>query len=116
MSALFVIAYEDLATADQVRDKLLSLNREHLVELEDVVVVERRASDGKRCTRTRRRRSPPDRGPSGHATARPSALPCEGRAVVCGDRDRIRTGVTRVAVEPLSLSGTRSCVVATSRP
>ncbi|WP_406450627.1 DUF1269 domain-containing protein [Streptomyces sp. NBC_00876] len=47
MSNLFVIAYEDLATADQVRDKLLSLNREHLVELEDVVVVERRASDGK---------------------------------------------------------------------
>ncbi|MEV7239504.1 DUF1269 domain-containing protein [Streptomyces sp. NPDC051020] len=47
MSNLFVIAYDDLATADQVRDKLLSMNREHLVELEDVVVVERRAKDGK---------------------------------------------------------------------
>ncbi|MEE4489346.1 DUF1269 domain-containing protein [Streptomyces sp. BE230] len=47
MSNLFAIAYDDLATADEVRDKLLSLNREHLVELEDVVVVERRASDGK---------------------------------------------------------------------
>ncbi|RPK56719.1 MULTISPECIES: DUF1269 domain-containing protein [unclassified Streptomyces] len=47
MSNLFVIAYDDLATADQVRDKLLSMNREHLVELEDVVVVERREKDGK---------------------------------------------------------------------
>ncbi|MFF8912195.1 DUF1269 domain-containing protein [Streptomyces sp. NPDC015032] len=47
MSNLFVIAYDDLATADQVRDKLLSMNREHLVDLEDVVVVERREKDGK---------------------------------------------------------------------
>ncbi|MGW1406478.1 DUF1269 domain-containing protein [Streptomyces sp. NPDC002403] len=47
MSNLFVIAYDDLATADQVRDKLLSMNREHLVELEDIVVVERREKDGK---------------------------------------------------------------------
>ncbi|MFJ7492340.1 DUF1269 domain-containing protein [Streptomyces sp. NPDC097727] len=47
MSNLFVIAYDDLATADQVRDKLLSMNREHLIELEDVVVVERREKDGK---------------------------------------------------------------------
>ncbi|MFH8472787.1 DUF1269 domain-containing protein [Streptomyces sp. NPDC018000] len=47
MSNLFVIAYDDLATADRVRDKMLSMNREHLVELEDIVVVERRAKDGK---------------------------------------------------------------------
>ncbi|MFJ9676521.1 DUF1269 domain-containing protein [Streptomyces sp. NPDC101194] len=47
MSNLFVIAYDDLATADQVRDKLLSMNREHLIDLEDVVVVERREKDGK---------------------------------------------------------------------
>ncbi|MEW2488654.1 DUF1269 domain-containing protein [Streptomyces sp. NPDC048411] len=47
MSNLFVIAYDDLATANQVRDKLLSMNREHLVELEDIVVVERREKDGK---------------------------------------------------------------------
>ncbi|MFC9622204.1 DUF1269 domain-containing protein [Streptomyces sp. NPDC056930] len=47
MSNLFVIAYDDLATADRVRDKLLSMNREHLIELEDVVVVERREKDGK---------------------------------------------------------------------
>ncbi|MYT70671.1 MULTISPECIES: DUF1269 domain-containing protein [unclassified Streptomyces] len=47
MSNLFVVAYNDLATANQVRDKVLSLTREHLVELEDIVVVERRESDGK---------------------------------------------------------------------
>lgn len=47
MSNLFVVAYDDLATAQQVRDKLLSMNREHLVELDDIVVVERRAKDGK---------------------------------------------------------------------
>ncbi|MFJ8824989.1 DUF1269 domain-containing protein [Streptomyces sp. NPDC102467] len=46
MSNLFVVAYDDLATADQVRDKLLSMSKEHLVELEDIVVVERRESDG----------------------------------------------------------------------
>ncbi|MEU6842731.1 DUF1269 domain-containing protein [Streptomyces sp. NPDC046716] len=47
MSNLFVVAYNDLATANQVRDKVLSMTREHLVELEDIVVVERRESDGK---------------------------------------------------------------------
>ncbi|MFD6420253.1 DUF1269 domain-containing protein [Streptomyces sp. NPDC060194] len=47
MSNLFVVAYDDLATAQQVRDKLLSMNTEHLVELEDIVVVERREKDGK---------------------------------------------------------------------
>lgn len=46
MSNLFVVAYNDLATANQVRDKVLSMTKEHLVELEDVVVVERR-DDGK---------------------------------------------------------------------
>jgi uncharacterized membrane protein len=47
MSNLFVVAYNDLATANQVREKLFAMNREHLVELEDAVVVERRESDGK---------------------------------------------------------------------
>ncbi|MEV0227193.1 DUF1269 domain-containing protein [Streptomyces sp. NPDC050704] len=42
MSNLFVVAYDDLATANQVRDKLFALSKEHLVELEDAVVVERR--------------------------------------------------------------------------
>jgi uncharacterized membrane protein len=46
MSNLFVVAYDDLATADQVRDKLLELSKQHLVELEDAVVVERR-DDGR---------------------------------------------------------------------
>ncbi|WP_425834688.1 DUF1269 domain-containing protein [Streptomyces fractus] len=47
MSNLFVVAYNDLATADQVRNRLLEMSKEHLVELEDIVVVERRESDGK---------------------------------------------------------------------
>lgn len=46
MSDLFVVAYDDLATANQVREKLIELSKQHLVELEDVVVVERR-EDGK---------------------------------------------------------------------
>ncbi|MGW6402280.1 DUF1269 domain-containing protein [Streptomyces sp. NPDC055134] len=46
MSNLFVVAYEDLATANQVREKMLDLTKQHLVELEDIVVVERR-EDGK---------------------------------------------------------------------
>ncbi|MEU6271433.1 DUF1269 domain-containing protein [Streptomyces populi] len=46
MSNLFVIAYEDVATASQVRDKLFELSKQHLVELEDAVVVER-SEDGK---------------------------------------------------------------------
>ncbi|MFI6338183.1 DUF1269 domain-containing protein [Streptomyces sp. NPDC050535] len=46
MSNLFVVAYDDLATANQVRAKLFELSKEHLVELEDAVVVERR-EDGR---------------------------------------------------------------------
>ncbi|MGW3492841.1 DUF1269 domain-containing protein [Streptomyces sp. NPDC001020] len=46
MSNLFVVAYNELATANQVREKLFELSREHLVDLEDAVVVERR-EDGK---------------------------------------------------------------------
>ncbi|MGW1724683.1 DUF1269 domain-containing protein [Streptomyces sp. NPDC002306] len=46
MSNLFVVAYDDLATANQVREKLFELSKQHLVELEDAVVVERHA-DGK---------------------------------------------------------------------
>ncbi|WP_409472531.1 DUF1269 domain-containing protein [Streptomyces sp. HC307] len=46
MSNLFVVAYNDLATAEQVRQKLFDLSKQHLVELEDAVVVERR-EDGK---------------------------------------------------------------------
>ncbi|MGV9456051.1 DUF1269 domain-containing protein [Streptomyces sp. NPDC003635] len=46
MSDLFVIAYNDVATANQVREKLFELSKQHLVELEDAVVVERH-QDGK---------------------------------------------------------------------
>jgi uncharacterized membrane protein len=46
MSNLFVIAYDDVATASQVRDKLFELSKQHLVELEDAVVVER-SEDGR---------------------------------------------------------------------
>ncbi|MER5192834.1 DUF1269 domain-containing protein [Streptomyces sp. NPDC002755] len=46
MSNLFVVAYDDLATANQVREKLFELSKEHLVELEDAVVVERRGDGG----------------------------------------------------------------------
>ncbi|WP_067477458.1 DUF1269 domain-containing protein [Actinomadura hibisca] len=46
MSDLIAIAYDDLATAQQARDKLVQLQKEHVIELEDVVVVERK-DDGK---------------------------------------------------------------------
>ncbi len=46
MSDLFVIAYNDVDTANQVREKLFELSKQHLVELEDAVVVERH-QDGK---------------------------------------------------------------------
>ncbi len=39
MSDLVVIAYDDESTAYQVRDKLASLTKEHVIELEDLVVV-----------------------------------------------------------------------------
>ncbi|WP_354642015.1 DUF1269 domain-containing protein [Kitasatospora camelliae] len=47
MSNLFVIAYPDLVTAQQVREELISLQKQKLIDLEDIVVVERRAGDGK---------------------------------------------------------------------
>jgi uncharacterized membrane protein len=46
MSELIVIAYDDEQKAEQVRWKLLSLQKEHLVDLEDAVVVTR-GKDGK---------------------------------------------------------------------
>ncbi|MER6950248.1 DUF1269 domain-containing protein [Nonomuraea sp. NPDC000554] len=46
MSHLIAIAYPDVATANQVRDKLFGLQKENLIQLEDVAVVERRP-DGK---------------------------------------------------------------------
>jgi uncharacterized membrane protein len=42
MSDLFAIAYNDLGSALQVRQKLLDLQKERLIDLEDALVVERR--------------------------------------------------------------------------
>ena len=46
MSTLVAIAYPDVQTAEQVRAELIEATKEHLVALEDAVVVEHRA-DGK---------------------------------------------------------------------
>lgn len=45
MSNLFVVGYNDLATANEVRDRLLQMQKEEIIELDDVVVAENR--DGK---------------------------------------------------------------------
>ena len=46
MSTLVAIAYPDMATAEQVRAELVQATKEHLITLEDAVVVEHRP-DGK---------------------------------------------------------------------
>lgn len=43
MSDLYVIGYPDASTASEVRDRVLQLQRERLLELDDIVVVENRA-------------------------------------------------------------------------
>jgi uncharacterized membrane protein len=46
MSNLVAIAYPDFATAERVREELVQASKEHLVELEDAVIVEH-GPDGK---------------------------------------------------------------------
>ena len=46
MSTLVAIAYPDVQTAEQVRQELIAATKEHLLSLEDAVVVEHQA-DGK---------------------------------------------------------------------
>jgi len=46
MSTLIAVAYDDVNTAKTVRDKLFQLQTQHLITLEDAVVVERK-QDGK---------------------------------------------------------------------
>jgi uncharacterized membrane protein len=46
MSDLIAVAYPDRATAEKVRDELARLTREHVIEIEDAVVVAREP-DGK---------------------------------------------------------------------
>ena len=43
MSTLAAIAYPDLATAEKVRQELIAATKEHLVRLEDAVIVEHQA-------------------------------------------------------------------------
>jgi uncharacterized membrane protein len=44
MSDLIAVAYPDQATAEQVRGELVRLTREHVIEIEDAVVVTREAN------------------------------------------------------------------------
>jgi uncharacterized membrane protein len=46
MSDLIAVAYPDRATAEKVRDELVRLTREHVIEIEDAVVATREG-DGK---------------------------------------------------------------------
>jgi uncharacterized membrane protein len=46
MSTLAAVAYPDFATAERVRQELIEATKEHLVQLEDAVIVEHR-EDGK---------------------------------------------------------------------
>lgn len=45
MSHLVAIAYPDVATATEVRNRLMEMQRENLIQLDDVIVVEKRADD-----------------------------------------------------------------------
>ncbi|MBT2206471.1 MULTISPECIES: DUF1269 domain-containing protein [Actinomadura] len=42
MSDLIAVAYDDLPAAERARDKLVQLQKEHVIELADLVVVERK--------------------------------------------------------------------------
>jgi uncharacterized membrane protein len=44
MSTLVAIAYPDFATAEKVREELIEATKEHLVQLEDAVIVEHQAN------------------------------------------------------------------------
>jgi uncharacterized membrane protein len=45
MSHLVAIAYPDVATANEARDRLVEMQRDNMVQLEDAVVVEKRLDD-----------------------------------------------------------------------
>ena len=64
MSDLIAVAYPDKNTAEQVRDRLLRLTAEHVIELEDAVVVDR-DENGK--IKLHQVRSPAARGAMGGA-------------------------------------------------
>jgi uncharacterized membrane protein len=64
MSTLVAIAYPDADTADRVRQELIQATKEHLVDLEDAVVIEHQA-DGK--IKLRQAMSPAGAGAAGGA-------------------------------------------------
>jgi uncharacterized membrane protein len=64
MSRLVAIAYPDAATAEQVRNELVQATKEHLIQLEDAVVVEHQP-DGK--IKLRQAQSPAAMGAAGGA-------------------------------------------------
>jgi uncharacterized membrane protein len=64
MSDLIAVAYDDRATAETVRDELAQLTREHVIEIEDAVVVTREP-DGK--VKLHQAVSPAGRGAAGGA-------------------------------------------------
>lgn len=64
MSTLVAIAYPDAETAERVRQELLQATKEHLIELEDAVVVEHQP-DGK--IKLRQAMSPSGAGAAGGA-------------------------------------------------
>lgn len=64
MSEIIAVAYDDLQTARQARDKMIEMAKEHVIALDDVVVVERR-DDGK--IKLHQLESPTARGAAGGA-------------------------------------------------
>jgi uncharacterized membrane protein len=58
MSDLIAVAYDDRATAEKVRDELARLTREHVIEIEDAVVVTREPTARSSSTRPATRPGP----------------------------------------------------------
>ena len=104
MSTLVAIAYPDADTAERVRGELIQATKEHLLTLEDAVVVVHQP-DGKiklhQATQHGRRRRGRRRD-----VGRPDRSPVPGAAVRHGDRRGDRRG--RRARRPTSASTTTS--------
>jgi uncharacterized membrane protein len=64
MSDLIAVAYDDRETAERVRGELIQLTREHVIEIEDAVVVTR---DGKGKVKLHQTVSPAGTGAAGGA-------------------------------------------------
>ena len=104
MSTLVAIAYPDPSTAERVREELVQATKEHLVQLEDAVVVEHQP-DGK--IKLHQATSTTGAGAAGRrALGRPDRPALPRPAVRHGDRRRLRRG--RRARWPTSASTTTS--------